>query len=71
MRRSLCCVALLSTLASFSPAFAQDKATSKRPPAAPTITVAATSARVRFTALGEVDRLRLEVFNASGEVVAH
>ena len=69
MRRSLYCAALLITLAMLSPTFAQDKPTSKRKATTPVITVAVTSERVRFTALGEVDRLRLEVFNAAGDVV--
>lgn len=51
-------------------AFAQDdSATAKRPAANVPITVAATGESVRFTALGSIERLRLEVFDAQGQPV--
>jgi hypothetical protein len=50
-------------------AFAQEQAPVKRQAASPPITVAAAGERVRFTAVGAVERMRLEVFDPSGAPV--
>jgi hypothetical protein len=52
-------------------AFAQEaqKPVPKPQPANVPITVAAVGERVRFTAIGAVERMRLEVFDASGQTV--
>lgn len=52
-------------------AFAQEaqKPTPKPQPANVPITVAAVGERVRFTAIGAVERMRLEVFDAAGQTV--
>ena len=60
---------LLSTLLTCAVAFAQETAPAKRPAAGPAITMAAAGARVRFTAIGPIERMRLEVFDPSGQPV--
>lgn len=50
-------------------AFAQEQAPARRPSASVPITVAASGARVRFTAVGPIERMRLEVFDAAGAPV--
>ncbi|HJU54240.1 MAG TPA: hypothetical protein VJ715_06705 [Pyrinomonadaceae bacterium] len=50
-------------------ALAQEQAPVKRQPASVPITVAASGERVRFTAVGAVERMRLEVFDSSGASV--
>lgn len=50
-------------------ALAQEQAPVKRQAASVPITVAASGERVRFTAVGAVERMRLEVFDSSGASV--
>src|ERR1051325_10691948 len=66
---------VLLLISNSSPALAQEpnstpsqQATSNSS-SAPTITAAFAADRIRFTALGEVDRLRLEVFSAASDLL--
>lgn len=50
-------------------AHAQENSSAGRLTAAPSITVAASGGRVRFASVGSIERMRLEVFDASGDTV--
>lgn len=65
-RRLLICALLSLTASALTPAQTREAAPERAPAAAPTVTVSAVGARVRFTALGPVSRTRLEVFDAAG-----
>lgn len=63
------CAFLLFALLSYAVATAQEKPSLSPQPTSPPITVAASGARVRFAAIGAVERMRLEVFDPSGSPV--
>jgi hypothetical protein len=60
---------LLLTAVATGSALAQDAQTRTDPAATPTVTAAASSSGVRFTAPGAVVQMRLEVFSTEGEKV--
>ncbi len=60
---------LLFALLSCAAARAQEDAPARQQPSGPPVTIVAAGAGVRFAALGPVERLRLEVFDARGEMV--
>ena len=68
MQRSLALFALLSLFAFAAPGRSQEAARPAQA-AAPTVTATATSAGVRFAAIGAVSRTRLEVYDAAGSPV--
>ena len=60
-------IALSSMLLISTTVLAQSQEVKPHIPSTSTITAAVSSERVRFTALGEVERMRLEVFSSAGD----